>query len=93
MGFITIDTPSTMSTPIPQPPGVPLLGNIFDVDPNNTWWSLKTLAEKYGESALLNIDRRRGCELEREADHADPVGRCRQVRFSRSKFSAIASCL
>ncbi|KAK4038642.1 cytochrome P450 [Parachaetomium inaequale] len=38
-----------MSTPIPQPPGVPLLGNIFDVDPSNTWWSLKTLAEKYGE--------------------------------------------
>ncbi|KAK4141465.1 cytochrome P450 [Dichotomopilus funicola] len=38
-----------MSTPIPQPPGVPLLGNIFDVDPANTWWSLKTLAEKYGE--------------------------------------------
>lgn len=39
-------------TPIPQPPGVPLLGNIFDVDPNNTWWSLKTLSEKYGEWAL-----------------------------------------
>lgn len=38
-----------MSTPIPQPPGIPLLGNVFDVDPNNTWWSLKTLAEKYGE--------------------------------------------
>lgn len=41
-----------MTTPIPQPPGVPLLGNIFDVDPNNTWWSLKALAEKYGECAL-----------------------------------------
>jgi len=40
-----------MSTAIPQPPGVPLLGNIFDVDPKNTWWSLKTLAEKYGESS------------------------------------------
>lgn len=38
-----------MSTPIPRPKGVPLLGNIFDVDPSNTWWSLKTLAEKYGE--------------------------------------------
>jgi hypothetical protein len=41
-----------MSTPIPQPPGVPLLGNIFDVNPSNTWWSLKTLAEQYGEWAM-----------------------------------------
>ncbi|KAF1814732.1 cytochrome P450 [Eremomyces bilateralis CBS 781.70] len=37
------------SQPIPQPPGVPILGNIFDIDPNNTWVSLKTLADKYGE--------------------------------------------
>jgi hypothetical protein len=39
-----------MTTRIPQPPGVPVLGNIFDIDPDNTWSSLKTLAEKYGES-------------------------------------------
>lgn len=38
-----------MTTPIPRPPGVPLLGNIFDVNPNNTWASLKKLAEKYGK--------------------------------------------
>ncbi|EAQ91809.1 hypothetical protein CHGG_00044 [Chaetomium globosum CBS 148.51] len=44
-----------MSTPIPQPPGVPLLGNIFDVDPSNTWWSLKTLAEKYGEIFQIKV--------------------------------------
>ncbi|KAL1838822.1 hypothetical protein VTJ49DRAFT_2179 [Mycothermus thermophilus] len=44
-----------MSTPIPRPPGVPLLGNIFDVDPNNTWWSLKTLAEKYGEIFQISV--------------------------------------
>jgi hypothetical protein len=44
-----------MSTPIPQPPGVPLLGNVFDIDTNNTWWSLKTLAEKYGEWAIRDI--------------------------------------
>lgn len=44
-----------MSTPIPQPPGVPLLGNIFDVDPNNTWWSLKGLAEKYGEIFQISV--------------------------------------
>jgi hypothetical protein len=41
-----------MPSPIPQPPGIPLLGNIFDVDPNNTWVSLKKLAEKYGELVL-----------------------------------------
>lgn len=38
-----------MTTPIPQPPGIPLLGNIFDINPSNTWASLKILAEKYGE--------------------------------------------
>ncbi|KAL2129415.1 hypothetical protein VTI74DRAFT_7826 [Chaetomium olivicolor] len=43
-----------MSTPIPGPPGVPLLGNIFDINTNNTWWSLKTLAEKYGEIFKIN---------------------------------------
>lgn len=39
-----------MTTPIPQPPGVPLLGNVFDVDPSNTWVSLQKLWEKYGQS-------------------------------------------
>ncbi|KAM7198892.1 Cytochrome P450 [Naviculisporaceae sp. PSN 640] len=44
-----------MSTPIPKPPGVPLLGNIRDIDPSNTWWSLKTLAEKYGEIFQIKV--------------------------------------
>ncbi|KAK4185149.1 cytochrome P450-like protein [Podospora australis] len=44
-----------MSTPIPQPPGLPVLGNIFDIDPSNTWWSLKTLAEKYGEIFKIKV--------------------------------------
>ncbi|KAI0522059.1 cytochrome P450 [Xylaria bambusicola] len=44
-----------MSQPIPQPPGLPLLGNIKDVDPNNTWWSLKTLSEKYGEIFQIKV--------------------------------------
>lgn len=44
-----------MPSPIPQPPGVPLLGNIFDVNPNNTWWSLKTLSEKYGEIFQVSV--------------------------------------
>jgi hypothetical protein len=42
----------TMTTPIPQPRGVPLLGNIFDMDPNNTWVSLKKLTDKYGTPPL-----------------------------------------
>ncbi|KAI3320925.1 cytochrome P450 [Xylariaceae sp. AK1471] len=44
-----------MSQPIPQPPGVPLLGNIKDIDPNNTWWSLKKLAEQYGEIFQVKV--------------------------------------
>ncbi|SPN99276.1 related to fatty acid omega-hydroxylase (P450foxy) [Cephalotrichum gorgonifer] len=44
-----------MPTPIPQPPGLPVVGNIFDIDPNNTWASLKKLAEKYGEIFQINV--------------------------------------
>lgn len=44
-----------MTTQIPQPPGVPLLGNIFDVDPSNTWTSLQKLWEKYGEIFKITV--------------------------------------
>ncbi|KAH8884632.1 cytochrome P450 [Thozetella sp. PMI_491] len=44
-----------MTTLIPKPPGVPLLGNIFDINPNNTWSSLQTLAEKYGEIFQIKV--------------------------------------
>ncbi|KAK4694135.1 hypothetical protein P7C71_g3401, partial [Lecanoromycetidae sp. Uapishka_2] len=44
-----------MSTPIPRPPGVFLLGNIFDVDPSNTWVSLKKLADKYGPIFKIKV--------------------------------------
>ena len=37
-----------MTTPIPSPPGLPLLGNTFDVDPQNQAASLAHLAEIYG---------------------------------------------
>ncbi|KAG5302133.1 bifunctional P-450:NADPH-P450 reductase [Histoplasma ohiense] len=43
-----------MTTPIPGPPGVPLLGNIFDINPKDTWGSLKSLADKYGEIYKVN---------------------------------------
>lgn len=44
-----------MAQPIPQPRGVPLLGNIFDVDPGNTWGSLKKLSEQYGEIFQIKV--------------------------------------
>ncbi|KAL9013475.1 MAG: hypothetical protein Q9173_001831 [Seirophora scorigena] len=44
-----------MATDIPQPPGVPLLGNISDIDPSNTWVSLQKLWEKYGEIFKITV--------------------------------------
>ncbi|KIX00596.1 uncharacterized protein Z518_09661 [Rhinocladiella mackenziei CBS 650.93] len=44
-----------MSTPIPQPPAIPILGNITDIDPNNSIQSLSHLAEKYGPIYKLSI--------------------------------------
>lgn len=44
-----------MSTPIPQPPGYPLLGNVTDIDPKNSIKSLLQLSEKYGEIIKLSI--------------------------------------
>ena len=37
-----------MTTPIPSPPGLPLIGNAFDVDPQNQAASLAHLADIYG---------------------------------------------
>ncbi|KAG7124052.1 Bifunctional cytochrome reductase ascE like protein [Verticillium longisporum] len=44
-----------MSQPIPRPPGVPLLGNLFNVNPSNTWDSLKKLSEEYGEIFQIKV--------------------------------------
>lgn len=44
-----------MSNSIPKPPGVPVLGNIFDVNPGNTWESLRKLSEKYGEIFQIKV--------------------------------------
>ncbi|KAJ5624754.1 hypothetical protein N7510_001063 [Penicillium lagena] len=43
-----------MPSEIPQPPGVPLLGNVFDVNPNETWNSLNKLAKQYGPIFKIN---------------------------------------
>lgn len=45
-----------MTTPIPSPPGLPLLGNVFDVDPQNQSESLSHLADIYGmPHSLLGV--------------------------------------
>src|SRR5690242_19472021 len=44
-----------MTTPIPQPPGYPLVGNIADVDPKDGIGSINHLSEKYGEIFKLSI--------------------------------------
>ena len=50
-----------MTTPIPSPPGLPLLGNVFDLDPQNQSTSLNHLADIYG-SSLARISGRLGVE-------------------------------
>ncbi|KAK8007446.1 kinase-like domain-containing protein [Apiospora arundinis] len=44
------------STPIPEPPGLPILGwNVSEIDPRCPLKSLKSLADKYGEIYRLNL--------------------------------------
>ena len=42
-----------MTTPIPGPPGLPLVGNSFDVDSQNLKASFDRLADIYGTCILL----------------------------------------
>ncbi|MCJ1393970.1 hypothetical protein MMC18_006847 [Xylographa bjoerkii] len=44
-----------MGTPIPQPPGLPLLGNIRDLDPENLLVSILHLADIYGISRTFTL--------------------------------------
>lgn len=44
-----------MSTPIPQPPGYPILGNVTNIDPKNSIRSINQISEKYGEIFKLSI--------------------------------------
>lgn len=36
-----------MPTPIPKPKGLPILGNLFDLDSNNPWGSFNKLSTNY----------------------------------------------
>ncbi|KAK5796485.1 hypothetical protein VI817_005770 [Penicillium citrinum] len=44
-----------MSSELPHPPGVPILGNIFDVDPQDTWNSLIKISKQYGPICKINV--------------------------------------
>lgn len=46
-----------MAQPIPGPPGLPILGNIHDIDPADSIASLSRLAETYGKlPSCLQMD-------------------------------------
>jgi hypothetical protein len=47
-----------MSTLIPQPPTIPILGNVWDIDPKNSIQSLVHLGEKYGKDDLPTVNGR-----------------------------------
>lgn len=42
-----------MASSVPQPPGLPFLGNVLDIDTNDTWGSFKKLADKYGKFIFI----------------------------------------
>ncbi|KAN0120409.1 fatty acid hydroxylase [Hyaloscypha variabilis] len=44
-----------MAEPIPGPPGLPLLGNLNDIDPGDSMSSLSRLADTYGPIFKLNL--------------------------------------
>ncbi|OGE48489.1 hypothetical protein PENARI_c028G01169 [Penicillium arizonense] len=44
-----------MPSPIPQPRGLPIVGNLFDMDTNNVWASLNKLAAEHGSKGIFKI--------------------------------------
>ena len=44
---------ANMTTTVPSPPGLPILGNISDIDPQNSIASLCHLADIYGTGELV----------------------------------------
>lgn len=45
------------TVPIPQPPGLPLLGNINDINPEFPLGSMINMADKYGVCPLMRSSR------------------------------------
>lgn len=50
---VSVDVEQNMTTPIPSPPGLPLIGNVFDIDPGDQLNSLMHLADIYGTPILV----------------------------------------
>ena len=46
---------TTMTTPIPQPPAIPFLGNVHQMDTEFPVRGLAALAKTYGEIYKVNI--------------------------------------
>lgn len=46
------DNMADNTVPIPQPPGLPLLGNINDINPEFPLGSMMNMADKYGVCLL-----------------------------------------
>ncbi|KAJ5297703.1 hypothetical protein N7508_007952 [Penicillium antarcticum] len=44
-----------MPSPIPQPQGLPIVGNLFDMNANNVWASLNKLAAQHGSKGIFKI--------------------------------------
>lgn len=51
------DNMADNTVPIPQPPGLPLLGNINDINPEFPLGSMMNMADKYGVGLLMSTSR------------------------------------
>lgn len=67
-------------TPVPEPPRLPFLGNIADVDAENSINSFVSLAEKYGEIYRLHLP---GARLVFVSSHALVDDACDERRFKK----------
>ncbi|KAH8703590.1 putative fatty acid hydroxylase [Talaromyces proteolyticus] len=73
-------------TPIPQPPGVPLLGNIFDIDGEVPLTSLELLADTYGPIYRLTTF---GVSRVLISSHELVDEVCNEERFRKAVFSGL----
>lgn len=75
-----------MAEPIPGPPGLPILGNINDIDPVDTITSLGRLADTYGPIFKLNLG---GKERLFISSHELMNEVCDEKRFSKNVSGAL----
>lgn len=75
------------TTPIPEPPGLPILGNIFSIDAEASYASWRHLAEKYGEIYRVRFP---GTSLVIVCTHALADEACDETRFQKVPASVLA---